>query len=323
MKCRNMVAITIMVMLGIASAGALLALCTNFSVKASAQSLPALNNIPSDYHFVFGVNVQRLVKSSIYAELQQKKEIGSGLAAFIAKTGIDPARDVTYLVGAGPGKAQNGNEGVLIVAGQFNQDAIVSYIRSKSAPVEVQYDGTTAFMVQNPKTGDVNGGIAFLTDNEIAVGSLPSLKAALDTRTNADKSILSDATMSALLNDIGLEEMFWFAGDATDALTNAPAAAPLASTAASIKNVVGTIDINDAAAATVAGTITLTALDSDHAVKLADALRGFIALGQLAGNQNSGLKTLLGGLLVSQNSARVRVALNFPLNTLGKLGGKN
>jgi hypothetical protein len=154
------------------------------------------------------------------------------------------------------------------------------------------------------------------------LGNLSSLKAALDARANKSKSILSDAAMLALLNDIRSEEMLWFAGDVTDVLANTPAAAPLATTASSIKNVVGTIDINDAAAATVAGTITLTALDIDRAVKLADALRGFIALGQLAGNQNSGLKTMLDGLVVSQNSTRVSVALKFPVNTLEKLGGK-
>ena len=79
MKCRNVVAITVMVMLGIASAGAIVALCTNFSVKASAQNLPAMNNIPSDYHFVFGVNVLRFVKSSAFADLRQKMPAGSEL----------------------------------------------------------------------------------------------------------------------------------------------------------------------------------------------------------------------------------------------------
>ena len=322
MKCRNVVAITVMVMLGIASAGAIVALCTNFSVKASAQSLPALKNIPSDYHFVFGVNVQRFVKSSAFAELLQKIPAGSELMAFIDKTGVDPTRDVSYLIGAGPGKSLKGKEGVLIVVGKFNQDAIVSYIRSKSAPVEVQYRGVSLFMMPNPKTGDVNGGISFLADNEIAAGNLTSLKAALDTRKDPSKSIVSDAAMSALLADISPEEMFWFAGDATDALSNMKATAPLAATASSIRNVVGKIDINDSAA-TVAGTITLTAIDNDHAAKLTEALRGLIALGQLSGNQNPGLKALLGGLVISQDSARVSLALNFPVNTLGKLGGKN
>ncbi len=323
MKSRNAVAITIMVMLGIASAGAALALYTNISAKAATQNLPALNNIPADYHFVFGVNVQRLAKSSAYAELRQKKPIGNELAVFIEKTGVDPARDVTYLIGAGPGKAKKWNAGVVIAVGKFNHDAIVSYIRSKSAPVEVLYGGAPVFLIPNAKTGDVYGGITFLADNEIALGNLPSLKAAIDARANKSKSILSDAAMSALLNDISSEEMFWFAGDVTDVIANTSMSAPLAATASSIKNVVGTVDINDAAAATVAGTITLTALDLDRAVKLADTLRGFIALGQLAGNQNLGLKAMLDGLVVTQNSTRVSVALKFPVNTLEKLGGKN
>ena len=63
MKFRKIVAVSILIMLGIACVGALSAIYTDYSVKASALSLPdALNNIPSDYQFVFGLNVTNLAQ---------------------------------------------------------------------------------------------------------------------------------------------------------------------------------------------------------------------------------------------------------------------
>ncbi len=166
------------------------------------------------------------------------------------------------------------------------------------------------------RTGEtINKGIVFLSDGEIALGDLETLKSVLDIRGKGDKSILSSPTMAPLISSIGPDEMFWFAGNAAGALANAPASTPFSASISSIQSVVGTLNITDA----VAGKITATAVNSDSAAKLADGVRGLIAFGQLSGDQNPDLKTLLGGLAVSQNSSQITVAFNFPADVLEKL----
>jgi hypothetical protein len=231
---------------------------------------------------------------------------------------VDPARDISFLVGAGHAKEGTRGQGVVIVAGAFNKDAITRYIRSKSGSVDKDYTGKTVIMIPDTKTDAVQKGIAFLNDQEIALGDLESLKAALDTGGQQSKSILASATISPLISSISADDMFWFLGDAAGVLSNAPAAAPLGASIPSIKNIVGTLNFG----AAVTGKVTATALNPDAAQKLADALKGLIAIGQLAGAQRPEFKALLGGLAVSytSDSTQVSVALNFPADVLEKIG---
>ena len=319
MKHRKFVVISTVIMVGIACAVAGLALYTNYSVKASVPSLPdALSNIPSDCQFIFGINVQKFVSSPAYARFQQRHgaQIGSDLAQFIEKTGVDPRTDISYLVAAGRAKDKRKGEGVVIVAGKFNKDKITAYIRSKSTPVETEYAGASVLMVPERSGEAINKGLVFLDDGEIALGDLESLKSVLDIRAKGNKSIMFNPTMSKLINGISPEEMFWFAGDATGIIANAPVSTPLGANISSIQSIVGTLNI----AETVMGKITATAANADSAAKLADVARGFVALGQLSGDQNPDLKTLLGGLAISQDSTQVSIALNFPTDLLDKLG---
>ena len=311
MNIRKAIVIPILAVLGVSCAGAVLAIYN--SVKASIQSFPeALNSIPADYQFVFGVNVQKLTRSSAFMKLQQNRQVSKDLDSFAEKTGLDPQRDIHYLVGAG----KTGNEGIMIAVGRFNKEKITGYVRSKSAPLEKTYGGASVLMIPDAKNDSARGkGIAFINEREIALGDLQSLKDVLDVGGREDKSILSNQTMAPLIRSIDPEEMLWFAADAQSVLSRAPAKVPLGQNASSIRSFVGTLNIGD----TVAGKITATAVDPDSAVKLADAIKGLIALGQLTANQNPELKTLLGGVAISQNSTEVTLMVNFSPETLEKI----
>jgi hypothetical protein len=175
-------------------------------------------------------------------------------------------------------------------------------------------------MIPDPKTDALEKGIAFIDNHEIALGDLNSLKEVLDIRGQEGRSILNNETMAALIRDIGPDPMFWFAGDVSGLISKAPSsaqlAAPLMASSASIKSIVASMNIDEA----LTGNITATALSSDQALKLADAMRGLIAFGQLSGNQHPELKTLLGGFKVSQDLDRVKLDLNIPADILTKMG---
>jgi hypothetical protein len=252
--------------------------------------------------------VQKFVTSPAYAKFRQKQSqpIGKDLAEFIEKTGVDPARDVSYLVGAGSSREKLKGAGAAIIVGNFNKDTITAYIRSKTTPVEREYGGVSILMSPEPKSDNPEKGLAFLSDREIVLGDMESIKSILDVRGKGNKSILLNPAMAPLLDSVNPDEMFWFAGDAASALANAPV---------TIRGIVGTLNIND----TVVGKITATAIDADSATKLVDVVKGFVALGQLAGDRNPDLKLLLSGLTVAQNASQISVGLSFPLDLLDKL----
>ena len=319
MKRSRLAVVSILLMMAISAA--VLSLSTGISAKASAANPPdALQNIPSDYHFVSGINIRRLTASSFYLKLQQEQpqaaQLGGALSKFTEQTGIDPARDISYLVMAGRSGESTKPEGLLIVSGEFDKNRITSFIRSKASPIEMEYGGTSVMMVPDKTDASVKNGMAFLGEHEIAMGALVSLKAALDTRTGGKKNILSNAPISSLLGSINMDAMFWFVGDAAGALRQSPLPIPPALNASSIQSVAGAFDINE----DIVGKITATTIDSNAATKLVDVFRGILALGQVSGNQNPDIRLLLNTITVMQNDAQISLAINIPGDLIKKLG---
>jgi hypothetical protein len=151
---------------------------------------------------------------------QHEQQIGADLTEFIAKTGVDPRKDVDYIIGAArAGQAKD--TGIVIAVGRFDIGAITNFINTKTTPIKVDYSGATVLMM--PETNKLEKGIAFMSNAEIALGDLDSIKAVLDVR-NGKLGVLDNPTMKELLNRVSAQEMFWFAGDAT-ILTKIPDAA--------------------------------------------------------------------------------------------------
>ncbi len=319
MKHRSFVVASTVILFLVAGVVAGLALYSTVVVRASIPGLPdAVAYLPPDAQAVFGMNVQKFVASPIYARFEQRhgEEFGQDLAEFISRTGVDPRRDIRYIVAAGkPGDNHHGT-GVVIAEGSFNPELIKSFIRTKATPIEVPYNGATVLMIPESDGSKVEKGIAFLSEKEIALGELGALKSVLDIRSKGGKqSVLDNPTLGPLIKTLNPDEMFWFAGDATNILAKAPTNTPLGGNIAAILHVFGTLNLTDA----VDGAITVTAKDEASAAKLADVARGLVALGELASDQNPDLGELLKGVSVQQSKDQIRLKVNFPIDLLEKL----
>ncbi len=323
MNHRKFVVTSSVAMLAIAGLVAGLAFYSNVVVRASARALPqVIKYLPADYQVVFGMNVDRFVKSPVFLKFQEQhgKEFGSDLQEFISNTGVDPTRDVHYLVAAGRSLEGRKGTGVVIAIGKFDDDRIVNFIKSKaSSPIDfINTDGTRVLMIPESNGKELQKGVAFLSKNsEIALGDLDSLKAVLEVRAGKKAGVESNPVLAPLIGAMQPDEMFWFAGDAASILSKAPTDTPFGGSLSAILNVVGTLNLDEA----VAGKITATAKDADSAQKLTDVVRGFVALGQLAGDQNPDLTELLKGINISLDtkSNQVSMTLNFPFELLEKL----
>lgn len=291
---------------------------SSFAVKASIPGLPeAVGFLPADTQAVFGMNVKKFVESPIYAKFEQKhgEKIGSDLADFIAKTGVDPRKDITYVIAGVKALAERKGSGAVIAVGQFDSVKITDYINSKYTPVRVDYKGTTILLQSNKDASKIDKGIAFLSGTEVALGDLDTLKQVIDIRGGALQGVLSNAILAGLIKGLNPSEMFWFAGEAGKILQNAPSKTTLISGLSSITEIVGTLNLTD----TVTGKITATAKDDESARKLADVARGFVALGQLAGEQDPTIAEIMKGVSVTQEKNVIRLNVNFDIDLLEKL----
>jgi hypothetical protein len=316
MKNRKCVAASTLTIIALAMIG--MVLCANNSAKASTPSpSDVLNILPSDCQFVFGMNVQKFVASSLYTNAKQKKsaQMGNDLSQFVNATGVDPERDIHFLMAAGRTKEKSKGNGVIIAVGKFDQNAITSFIKSKSTPTVQDYNGTQvlAFPVPDSKGNAASKGLVFLSNGELALGDVETLKAVLDVKANG--SIMLNAKMASLIKNVNLNDMFWFAGNADAILANASIKTPMGAQIPSLQDIVGSLNITDS----VTGTITASALDSTSAANLAGMVNGLIAFGKMAATQSPELQMLFGGVKVSQNSNQVSLDLNFSADMLDKL----
>jgi hypothetical protein len=301
MKNRKCVVASTLTIIALAVAGIMF--CTNNAAKAATPGMSdILNILPPDCQFVFGMNVQKFVASPVFAKFKQKQnvQIGNDLSQFVATTGVDPERDIHYLVASGQAGAKA--KGVIIAFGYFNQDKITSFIQSKSTLAINNYKGKQILVIPEGNGSTYKKGIVFLGD-QIALGDLETLHAVLDGK------------FALLLHSIP-DAMFWFAGNADAILASSPVAIPAGIKLPPIRTMVGTFSVTDS----VVGNITATALDTDSAKQLVDAVNGLAAFGKMAaGNQDPTLQALFNGLTAAQNGSRIALSLNFPTNLLDAL----
>ena len=326
MKRQKTKIIVMIFMIGIAGAMAAIALDSHY--PATATSLDeGLSILPTDCQFVLGFNMQKFVSSPAYESFREKQIQQNSHELeqeFIEKTGVDPERDILYILAAArsvdlPGSddslEKTEGKGVIAVIGNFNPAAITSFIQSKINPGTVAYEGTSIMLMPQSNPDADEKGIVFLNDREIVMGDLDSLKAVIDVSTKGSASILFNTQMVSLIDSVPSEEMLWFAGDTSRMLHNAPANTPLGENIRAVQNIVGTLSITDF----VNGRITLTAMDAETAVRLADIGRGFVAFAQLAGDKNPDLKMLVSGMNVLQDGMRVSLVMDFPTYLLERL----
>jgi hypothetical protein len=321
MRHRSFVVTSTVILFFVAGVIAGLSFYSAVIVKAQMPGLPeALAYLPTDSQAVFGMNVDRFVQSPVYARFEQQhgQEYGSDLAEFIQKTGVDPRKDIRYVVAASRPSGEKKGNGVVIAEAHkaFDSVAITSFISTKTKPIELKYADAIVLMIPETDGSSVEKGIAFLSNKEIALGELTALKSVLDTRKSGGQSVLNNPVLGPMLQAINPDDMFWFAGDPTNILAKAPANTPLGGNISAITQVFGTLNLTDA----VDGTVTVTAKDEASATKLADVARGLVALGQLASDQNPELAGLVQGITVKQNVEKITLKLNFPIEVLEKLG---
>jgi len=321
MRHKKFVITTTAIMVVCAGVVAGLAFYSNFAATASIPSVPkAVRWLPAGSQAVFGMNVKKFIDSPFYKHIEAKRgdRMDADLQDFIAKTGVDPQKDLDYILAAGRTANQTKGEGVAIAVGNFNTAAISTFINTKGAPIEVPYKKGKVLMIPESDGNKLEKGIAYLSEKEIALGDLESLKQVLDIQAG-DAAGIDTTNLGQLLRSVDPQEMFWFAGDATAVMAKAPVNTPLGSNLSSLQTIFGTLDL----AEVVNGKITARAKDSQSAKKLADVVRGFVALGQLAASnaQNGEFANLVGQITLQVDSTEdmVHVNLSFPASLIDQM----
>ncbi len=313
------------------------------SERVSAQSTSPSSTmafIPAGASVVGQVNFSAIVNSPFrekWEEAMASERSNDQLEEFRAATGIDPFQDIERVSFAAVTSTNDGEDGApgrmterpeswgMAIRGSFDSQRLVAKIQEHTQFRVEDYEGTTIyFQTESPTSPDHDAhdgedddthsvpatpsAFAFVDDQTVligesayikrmldtAAGRLPSATTALDERWGSG-TFMEDTFWIAAAPDSGFGGMIPKSGDIP----------PIGSVALS-----GRLD----------GELALRArgkaADDVAATKLADVVRGFVALGSLQRGENPDLGEVLDSVQIDQFDNEIDVSLQLAYDTL-------
>ena len=297
-------------------------------VEAQSTGLPAtLAYMPATTTVVGHIDFTSLMSSPLREKWEEELE-RTGLNEFREKTGLDPFNDLygaSFAVvtpkdtsaDAPPSMSIPERWGVAI-HGAFDAELLLAKVRENATIETETYESTTIYRVTpnlGTESGDassrLNPAFAFAGIDTLLFGEPEYLKEMLDA--GAGRAPSAGASIADRWGEGHFaQDTFWVAASPEQGLgqvipqgANIP---PIQSFAFS-----GRLD------AELALRAKGQAADSEAATKLADVVRGFVALGSLQKGENPDLGVILDSIQIEQVDNEVAVSLSVPYETLERL----
>jgi len=317
------------------------------SKAAPADAENALKLIPKNVMAVFFIDIHRVMTIEFINNLIKEKESDetsdelTGFQEFKAKTGIDPEKDINFIVGAITGETEKGKEeGVAIINLTYNKDLLLSMIKEEMAKekeeehekqaeeeeeeeehelIEEEYNGFTIYTVkeeceeeeeEHGEKDEKGESFTFLDKSNIAAGNKNAVKSVIDVLAKKKESVLKNEGLSALLTKIDKEAIFWGAAFIpAEAIKEAIEARPElvileAANAASFS-----LDYKNA---NIIADLKIMSSDSTKNQELADNLNGYKDMAALIQIQDLNMAEILDRIEITSFPDHVNIYTSFP-----------
>ena len=309
--CTLRVAVAALLFLWAAPAGA--------HLQAASPS-EGLSYLPEYVNTVLHVDVQRALRSPLFARLLALPGFQQEFERATRTLGVDPRHDVSELLAGG--KAGQGPPVVLLRGPSLREKAMAFLERQPGMTSQSEiYRGLEILSINGPQAGPASA-VAFFDSGLVGLGERDGLKAVVDVRTGAAPSALNNGRLVGLIGHINPSDTFWMA--TTQPIQSMPPL-PLKELQAlpvnpsKLQQVVLSGNLDFALAGKVHGIFE----DADSAKSLAGLLQGFLALARLRGNQTPAeARALLEGLSVEEQPARVVLSINIPYTAVDEVLAK-
>jgi len=322
------------------------------SKAAPADAKNALKLIPKDVMAVFFIDIHRVMTIEFINNLIKEKETDetsdelTGFQEFKAKTGIDPEKDINFVVGAITGETEEGKEeGVGIINLTYNKDLLLSMIKKEIAKekeeehekkaeeeehaeeeegeeehelIEEEYNGFTIYTVKEECEEEEEHGekdekgesFTFLDKSNIAVGNKNSVKSVIDVLAKKKESVLKNEGLSALLTKINKEAIFWGAAlIPAEAIKEAIEARPELVILEAANAASFSLDYKNA---NIIADIKIMSSDSTKNQELADNLNGYKGMAALIQIQDLNMAEILDRIEITSFPDHVNIYTSFP-----------
>lgn len=290
---------------------------------AADDSVDELAYVPAEATLVAYADVRAIMNSELRKHVKSLVPTqGRGQDQFRDETGIDLEADVDRVVAAmvsapsgqaGAGRHESREHSVAIVSGRFDAARIEGAARQRGATVE-DYKGIR--LVSSTREQDHGGAVAFVKPGTVVVGSVQSVRKAIDDRA-AGRGIGSSADMMQRITEAKAGANAWAVGRADTMVQHAAAGLPqgLSSQLPALEWFTASGHFNGG----ISATLRTEARDEPAAKSLRDVIQGIVALGRLQAGQRPEMGVLLNSLQLGGTGTSVTLSFTVPAELLEKL----
>jgi hypothetical protein len=287
---------------------------------ATAKSM--LQLIPADATGVVVINVRKGLGTEPAAKALKDEATKKKYDEFVAKSGIDPVKDIYFLaIGLGENPTAGNQQGAFILNARFNKADVLSKLQGtggKGLP-EDTYEGLTLYkgleFSKPEKSFSVVG--AFLDDSNIVIGTDKGVRKIIDVYHKKADSIGKNAEMGKLFQAVNTSAVAWGAFlIPPDMLKKAVENNPMLK---SFEGVTGVTMSFDYANALLVAEIQSLGGTKEQNKQLGDMLGGLKAMGAAAAADNQAAMDLLNAIEITSGDDHVKIYAGLGSELLEKV----
>jgi len=302
------------------------------SARAAVGPLPGEGLVlPADTHFVMGFDVKRVVSSPMWTRMASRPGMRpEGLEQLETWTGLDPARDIDQIVVAGRGGAgKTAPQPLVIATGRFDLERLAGTLGQAKQATRRQLEGTTLFtMTKQTESGQTESStLALLDAGALVFGPTAGVEAVVASRSRGETPLRQNTELIKLVESVKPGSTFWVVGGQS-LLAAMPSRIPVPGMGGSgtsagmnlppLQSLTLTGDFDPQLSLALTG----VAADEAAAAKLADVMRGLVALMSLQAQQKPELAQLASAFSISTEMNRVLISARIPYELLEALQPK-
>lgn len=301
---------------------ALIASCAPAGAGSGAAAAKAIIGLlPENTTGVLAIDIQRMLGTEAARKALENPATKKNMDEFTAMSGIDPAKDVSYVgfgfVGQPKGLSIDGG---VIVGLKYDRAKLLAVMKAKAPEMtEEAYGGISVY-------GNLDGGgeaaqstrAAFLDETHIVVGGEQAVKSIIDVRRKTAGSLAKSVSMSAILGRVDTSGLAWGAFLVPrELLGKAIASTPQLAVLEGVTALTMAFDYGMGAFTADIRAHGGTKEQNDN---LAATLNGLKALGAMYAAQEPAAGEALDGIAVSAGKDYTRVAISLSEEVMDKIG---
>ncbi len=287
-------------------------------VSAQSSSVPdTVAFMPASADMVGYVDIAAFLSSPSRDDWEEQigqKEQTEKLEEFRAMTGMDPLTDfyaISFAMKTPETGGERSEQWGLAMHGEFDSNRLVAKLGEHGALSEELHEGTALYRFSGTRSGEEHA-LAFPQATIALFGPPEFVRTMLDVGAGRSESVQSGVLQE--WSDLPTDKSFWVAGETNNhfgQMWRTPDGAelpPLRSFALS-----GRLD------AEVNLRVRGKAADAEAAQKLAEVVRGLVALGSLQSGNRPEMSALVDSVQIGQLDDEVEVSVSVPYETIRAL----